>query len=299
MNGWPPPNVEVQAALSARSTKAPAFDDVPDVVWSRLRFDLDPYLIERAADGALLMNFFHNVIAEVARNTIVPATHRTVCCRHMADYFTTQGDMLAASVVNRRKTAELPYQLFHGGLADRLRAVLRDPSFLEAKCRAGSVNDAIADFGYLPDGDALRNIGRSIRMSAQVLADDLGQFSSQVVGRLWGFPEPEIETLVRALDARIEALALRPSDRFLTAPTSSLVTIYAKHREQVFCLAVSPDGTLAASVVQWHRSSLDARNRRNRQRLPVREYGYNPDATERREHPDADGPPCLGLRHAA
>lgn len=240
-------NAAVRADLEKRATRAPAFDALPDVVWSRLRFDLAPYLVERAAEGTVLMGFFHGAMATVAQDLFAAADRRAIGCGHLADYFTRQPCFQGSGVANRRKTAELPYQLFHAGRVDPLRATLSDPPFLDAKCQSGSVLDLVADYGFLPDTDPLRRVGRSLQMSADVLSEHPDQLASQVMGRLLDADEPEIARLMGRIGAVKPKPALRPRDRFLLPPERGLFSTF-QAGDQVNALAIRPDGTLVASV---------------------------------------------------
>jgi hypothetical protein len=48
-----------------RSYHQPPEQRLPVVVWSRLYFDLEPYLAERKADGVSLLSFYHRQLGEV------------------------------------------------------------------------------------------------------------------------------------------------------------------------------------------------------------------------------------------
>src|SRR5205823_5105310 len=49
----------VLADYHRRSPRSPRVGRLPVVLWSRLWLDLQPYLTERAADGAALLGFYH------------------------------------------------------------------------------------------------------------------------------------------------------------------------------------------------------------------------------------------------
>ena len=106
---------------------------LPVVLWSRLYFDLEPYLTERSADGASLLSFYHRQLREVVEAEFLsdnkPARHA-----HIADYFAHQ-DLFEPQqkTPNVRKLSELPYQQTYGQQWDAVHATLTDFDFLEAK----------------------------------------------------------------------------------------------------------------------------------------------------------------------
>ncbi len=91
---------------------------LPVVLWSRLAFDLQPYLADRRAEGGDLLAFYHRELAEVARERFLTDELATAIHRRMADYF--------ASRPLSRKLDEYPYQLTRSGQWRRLSDALCD-----------------------------------------------------------------------------------------------------------------------------------------------------------------------------
>ncbi|MBN2255570.1 MAG: DUF4062 domain-containing protein [Deltaproteobacteria bacterium] len=126
-----------------RSPRSPQVDRLPVVVWSRLYFDLEPYLIERSADGASLMTFYHpTTIGNEVKKAFLSDDIKTARHRHLAEYFGKQDlfkkkDEIHAA--NLRKISELPYQQTRGELWNEVYETLTDFEFLEAKCTYASV----------------------------------------------------------------------------------------------------------------------------------------------------------------
>ena len=127
---------EVMADFHDRSPRSPDVTQLPVVIWSRLYFDLEPYLSEHAADGATLLSFYHRVLGEAAAEEYL--ADRSGPGRHsaLADYFKAQADpardrtWAGGSV---RGLSELPFHLASAGRLDDLSATLTDFSFLEHK----------------------------------------------------------------------------------------------------------------------------------------------------------------------
>lgn len=124
----------------------PPEEKLPVVIWSRLYFDLEPYLTQRSADDTTLLAFYHRQLDLVARTKYLEpfktARHRT-----LAEFFGDEKQQLflgegEAKRANIRKLSELPYQQTSAGertnpndeMWAKLYATLTDFEFLEAKC---------------------------------------------------------------------------------------------------------------------------------------------------------------------
>lgn len=127
-------DTEVFADFIARAHHTPPEPRLPVVVWSRLYFDIEPYLSERAADNAILMTFYHRQLREgVEAAYLRDGGHE----RHalLARYFSAQPLVDERTrVPNLRKLSELPYQQTNAEQWPELYATLTDFDFLEAKC---------------------------------------------------------------------------------------------------------------------------------------------------------------------
>jgi hypothetical protein len=137
----PPYDSEVLSEFQARSPKSPAVDRLPVVMWSRLYFDLAPYLRKRAADGTRLMSFYHSQFHEAARQVYLgtPPDGQDFH-RRLARYFGSQQlDYMIDDrrIPNLRAVAELPYQQALGELWRELFSTLTDFRFLENKAMTG------------------------------------------------------------------------------------------------------------------------------------------------------------------
>lgn len=139
-------------------------DRVPIVMWSRLYADLRPYMVERRADGTVVMNFYHRQVSEAvtARYLDNEPGARLAAHERLAEYFSGL-DYWAESLeaqqarakrlpptprpANVRKVVELPYHRLEaaklGGKDDpkspywdSVAELLLDWQFLEAKAEA-------------------------------------------------------------------------------------------------------------------------------------------------------------------
>ena len=107
---------------------------LPVVLWSRLYFDLEPYLTERSADGISLLSFYHRQLREVVEADFLTNTDKRARHDHLANYFGRQELFEPQTKTpNVRKLSELPYQQTYAGQWDQVHATLTDFDFLEAK----------------------------------------------------------------------------------------------------------------------------------------------------------------------
>ena len=108
---------KVLADFQRRSPKSPKSDRLPVVVWSRLYFDLEPYLIERSVDGSSLFVFYHRQMSEAVTAQYLTDQKKPVRHSMLADYFEIKADperdhtWTGGSI---RGLSELPFQLSWG-----------------------------------------------------------------------------------------------------------------------------------------------------------------------------------------
>jgi len=141
---------EVFADFTKRAFHRPPEQRLPVVVWSRLYFDLEPYLIERSADGASLLSFFHRQMGEVAEEDFLAGESKRTLHERLARYFAGQplyAGQEDGRTANLRKLSELPFQQTGGALWNALYETLTDFEFLEAKCTHSGVISTAKDTG--------------------------------------------------------------------------------------------------------------------------------------------------------
>jgi len=138
-----------------RSPRSPEVDRLPVVVWSRLFFDLEPYLTERAADRTSLLSFYHRQLAGVVTDTYLTDGREKPLHAGLASYFAKQPHWFERGderTPNYRKMSELPYQQTHGKVWAGLEQTLADLDFIEAKCTGGMTYDLVADYDRVGAG---------------------------------------------------------------------------------------------------------------------------------------------------
>ena len=166
------PGIEAGAPVAVADLPAPADRGLPIAVWSRLYYDLEPYLSERDEEDARVLTFYHRQLREVATSlylaeggwkvdketpltAVGTARHRT-----LADYFGRLADpqppddegFHSWSGDYRRAFAELPYHLTMAEEWDRVFEALTDFTFLERKSVKVAVDEHAGPGRRVPDG---------------------------------------------------------------------------------------------------------------------------------------------------
>jgi NACHT domain- and WD repeat-containing protein len=141
---------EVFDDFTTRAFHTPPEPRLPVVVWSRLFFDLEPYLTERRADQTSLIGFYHRALAEAAAARYL-ADVKEERHKSLARYFGDRSSHPLFKDAQRRMpdhrvASELPYQQRKGTLWEELENTLTDLHFVEAKCAAGMTYDLITDY---------------------------------------------------------------------------------------------------------------------------------------------------------
>jgi len=155
------PGIEAGAAIAEEDLPAPDKRDLPIAVWSRLYYDLEPYLSERDEEDARVLTFYHRQLREVAASLylaegdwkIDKETPLTAVgtSRHqtLAEYFGRRADPEPPDDEGfhswggeyRRAFAELPYHLTMARQWDDVYSALTDFTFLEKKSAKVAVDE--------------------------------------------------------------------------------------------------------------------------------------------------------------
>ena len=118
---------------------------LPSAVWSRLYFDIAPYLAVKSIEGDETLTFYHSQFTVAAADKFLANGARTARHREIAHFFASQPLYYGPAVPNRRKLYELGFQLAAGDDEATLAETITSFDFLEAKCIAGMGYDLLND----------------------------------------------------------------------------------------------------------------------------------------------------------
>ena len=157
----------------------------------------------------------------------------------------------------RRATlANLPSHLANADESDRLYFLLMNFAFIEAKIFELELRSLVEDYVLavqsplnIPEEKkgTLRLLQRAIQLSAHILERDKTQLASQLIGRLFSFPEIEIQNLLECVKSSQSRTWIRPLTPTLTPPDDTLTGTLVGHRGPVQAVTIVADGRRAIS----------------------------------------------------
>ena len=143
----------------------------------------------------------------------------------------------------------LPWHLARAERQQEIERILWDPRWMHTKLKATDINALIADYEYLKPSPGAELLQGALRLSANVLAADPGQFASQMAGRLLPHLDSRgIEPFVAELSVCAVRPWLRPLHPALHPPGTELVRTLEGHSNRVSGVAVTADGKRAVSA---------------------------------------------------
>lgn len=240
----------------------PPIRRLPPLLWIRIRSDIGDYLIERGADGARVINWYHRQFIETARERYLGNEQAVVGIHsNMCDYFLGKwSDGVKKSFVdksgnemsmdrlvpkqplmfdvnedkpifNLRMLSELPHHLLLSNQLEKLKQeTLCNFEFLLTKVQASSVEALLQDFNAAlalhPDDREFDLLNKCLSLSAHPLRQDPRQLSVQLMGRLYKhMKKKELPFLKKVLEAAHSPSvpAFIPSQQCLTPAGGSLM----------------------------------------------------------------------------
>lgn len=139
-----------EATEQTRHELPPNAKRIPIALWSRLRFDLAPYLTERAAPAANVLAFYHRQVAEWVQERFGKAFDQSwQPHRRLADYFRSLADPEKNQSWrgdSPRALGEIVFHLAGARQINETSAVLCNLKFVEARCRHGQVFPLCSDY---------------------------------------------------------------------------------------------------------------------------------------------------------
>jgi hypothetical protein len=164
-------SVTNQHELPASATR------IPIAIWSRLRFDLAPYLTERAAPGANVLTFYHRQVAKsVMEHFSKPSAQGWQAHQRLGDYFTTCCKTPASNYLpQERAIGEVAYHFRMCGNKERLRAIYSAVSYYCSYVTCHNAFGLKDEMQLVPEDCVPVEIGLFIENAAALLAKHPGQ----------------------------------------------------------------------------------------------------------------------------
>ena len=131
---------------------------LPPVLWSRLYFDLAPYLVSAFTDQILLYRWFSREFGEViAQRYLATAEQRETTHGHLTEMFEARApgndDLFRRTDISAqpqapalRRVMEQPWQLAQAGRQAELKKLLSDFGFCLGKCAANQGGELVEDW---------------------------------------------------------------------------------------------------------------------------------------------------------
>lgn len=144
---------EVMEHFRSCSPQGKNLHQLPFIVWSRLRDDIEPYLSERRADGYPAVGFFHRIFREVAEKYFLHSEPvRQEFHFNLGHYF-SHGEFAQNYIVddgkaspNLRRLSELPFHLLRSGQLNQMNLLLSEPDYFSAKIESGQRYELFSEY---------------------------------------------------------------------------------------------------------------------------------------------------------
>ena len=239
----------------------PPIRRLPPLLWIRIRSDIGDYLIDRGADGARVIYWYHRQFIEVSQERYLGSTQAISIHSSMSEYFLGKWsggvkksfvdktgkngsmDRLVPKqplmfdvnddhpIFNLRLLSELPHHLLYSNQLQTLKQeTLCNFEFLLTKLRAMSVEALLQDFNAAltlhPDDKEFDLLSKCLGLSTHPLREDPRQLSIQLIGRLFKYRnKKEYPFLKKVLEAAKtpSVPAFIPNQQCLTPAGGSLV----------------------------------------------------------------------------
>ncbi|MBN1618235.1 TIR domain-containing protein [Candidatus Dojkabacteria bacterium] len=143
----------------------------------------------------------------------------------------------------------LTYHLLRAGKIKTVAVLLVNYRWLEKQLQTGNLVSLLHDYQKIPDNYVLTKIGSALRLSAHILGKDCGQLRSQLIGRLFGSKENEIQNLLKEASSNNGYPWFEPIYRNLIAPDQGLFRVFETDARFVRDLKISKKGDRLFSLV--------------------------------------------------
>jgi WD40 repeat protein len=174
--------------------------------------------------------------------------------------------------------------LCRGGRPQDAAALLTGYDWITIGLARRGLAQLVGDYG-LPATDSLRIVRDALSRSARALSSDPDCLPDQLLGRLAGVPDAALAPLLARLRAEQAHRPLQIIRSGLQQPSGSLVHILTGHRDTIWAVAVSGDGSRAVTggyggaVIVWDLAAGTALHTLVGHRDTVRAVAVSGDGT--------------------
>lgn len=205
---------------------------IPIAIWSRLRFDLSPYLTERAAPGANVLTFFHRQVREAVESTyFLTETKLKSSHEQLASLFErTCKDHGNNYLPRKRSIGEVAYHFLNSGNTNHLKEIYSNISYFCSYIKCHNAFILKSDIEALPDSYVDDELRLFIGNASALLAKDPDQ-GPQLMYK---------ELITNDYRRQAERLAIRPwirADR-----------IHMKNETEQEALGINPVSSVAMHI---------------------------------------------------
>ena len=266
---------------------------LPQLLWKRVRFEIDEYLVERQADGRTVLAWYHRQFIEAATDRYLSNKKDILACHSgLADLFngkwakvgkhlhliqrnlyleSTQRGVAAQplqfgnKMPNLRKMSEYPRHLIRSGLTFELKKnVLCNFEWLYNKMQTLSLVHVIEDFDeYLHVNSSDNMIGllrETLLLSSSNLRTDANCLAAQLIGRTHQLSQnfPDLSSLIASANHWAQSSPipmLIPQSTCLIAPGGPLKMSLAGHPQRIEKIMLKTDEPVAVSMSRGYNES--------------------------------------------
>ena len=263
---------------------------LPPLLWKRIRYQLEEYLVERQADGAIVLNWYHRQFAEAAfQRYLSDEISQTERCTTLAEFFVgtwsdgknkpiimtkrgmtynianrqvaSQPLTLGEGHYNLRKLSELPHALIKCREFSLLYLhVVFNFEWILTKIKATSINDVLLDYSMTlkaQDDPEVQLLHDSLVLSSSNLQHDVESLANELLGRLNCYAKMgcyvNIESLLR--QAREWCMTrdqptIMPLTTCMVPPGGSLLATLRGHASRVHAVKLTKDKKTVLCVAQ-------------------------------------------------
>ncbi|KAK3590255.1 hypothetical protein CHS0354_041333 [Potamilus streckersoni] len=248
---------------------------LPPLLLVRLKTDLEQYLVDRGADGARVLFWYHRQFIEAAQERYASDQNiNSELHAALADFFAgswangrkkpfkdkngeksedrhvSQQPLKFENFFNLRKLNNLPYHRIKAGHSDLLKKeCLANFDFLVSKLQATGFWNVNDDFllakKLLPKDETIEIIHETLQISQKALYYDPCQLPSQMLCRME--TNPKSEEFLRQCKA-CPFPYLIPDKNILLRPGGQLMYSLAVHKGEVHTVDVTVDGQIAVTA---------------------------------------------------